>query len=216
VWQNLYFAFKNWDFSILMGLIYWLLAVAVTLRNQWDMYAGVAVIFGWALIGYTFSQEKSRRAAVWISSTLHAAAHTLLLLYSATCLAKFNAAHFALSGAWYSNWLWLGLLLAEMFPIGFLLGSSFFGWNMMLTCRFFRMNSNDAFSALRLGAYNNFVRMKITEDNVEFFVIGLEQPPRRDDWTENPKHGPHTTDQPRFLPKAPLQPHLIETFSLNG
>jgi hypothetical protein len=140
----------------------------------------------------------------------------LLLLCSTLNLAQYNQTNFDFSGAWYSNWLWLGLILAEMFPIGFLLGSSFFGWNMMLTCRFFRMNSNDAFSALRLGAYNNFVRMKITEDNVEFFVVGLEQPPRRDDWETNPKHGAHTPDQPRFLPKEPLKPHLIETFSLRG
>jgi hypothetical protein len=87
---------------------------------------------------------------------------------------------------------------------------------MMLTCRFLRMNSNDAFSALRLGAFGNFVRMKITEDNVEFFVIGLESPPARRDWVVNPQHGPHPSDQPRFLPKTPLNPHLIETFSLNG
>jgi hypothetical protein len=101
-----------------------------------------------------------------------------------------------------------------MFPVGFLAGSSFFGWNMMLTCRYFRMNRNDAFSALRIGAYNNFVRMKIAEDGVEFFVVGLENVPSRDDWQKNPKHGPHTPDEPRFLPNRPLEPHLIESFSL--
>ncbi len=56
-----------------------------------------------------------------------------------------------------------------MFPIG-LIGSSFFGWNMMLTCRYLRMNRNDAFSALRIGAFNNFKRMKITENAIKFFV----------------------------------------------
>src|SRR6185312_8873053 len=143
-------------------------------------------------------------------------AHVLLLISAARYFASYNAAHFVLTSAWYSPWKWLGLLLVEMFPVGFVLGSSFFGWNMMFTCRFFRMNRNDAFSALRMGAYNNFVRMKITEDNVELFVVGLEKVPSRDDWRENPKHGPRTPDEPRFLPVQSLQPHLIEQFVLQN
>jgi hypothetical protein len=215
VWRNWFFAFTNWDFSILMGLVYWLLAVAITLRDEWDMYGLIAVIFGWSLIGYTTAQEKSRRPTVLITSAIHASAHILVVIFAARWLASFNNTHFTLSGAWYSNWKWLGLLLLEMFPIGFFAGSSFFGWNMMLTCRYFRMNRNDAFSALRIGAYNNFVRIKLTEKSADFFVVGLENVPTRDDWQQNPKHGPHTVDEPRFLPKDKLQPHLIETFRIS-
>jgi hypothetical protein len=214
VWRNWRFALTNWDFSILMGFVYWLLAIAVTLRNEWDMYGLVTIIFGWALIGYTTNQEKSYRPTVLITSALHALLHILVLIYATRCFAAFNDANFALTGAWYSVWKWLGILLLEMFPVGFLVGSSFFGWNMMLTCRYFRMNRNDAFSALRIGAYNNFVRLKITEESADFFVIGLNDVPGRDDWQKNPKHGPHTPDEPRFLPKEKLVPHLIETFSL--
>jgi hypothetical protein len=214
VWRNLFFAFTNWDFSVLMGLVYWLLAVGITLRDQWDMYGLVAVLFGWSLIGYTAAQEKSYRPTVLISSAVHAAAHILVVIFVTRYFASFNETHFTLSGSWYSNWKWLGLLLLEMFPVGFLVGSSLFGWNMMFTCRYFRMNGNDAFSALRIGSYNNFVRLKITESSVEFFVVGLGNVPTRDDWQENRKHGPHTPDEPRFLPKDPLQPHLIERFSL--
>jgi hypothetical protein len=74
------------------------------------------------------------------------------------------------------------------------------------------MNRNDAFSALRVGAYNNFVRMKISEESVEFFVVGLEKVPSRDDWQVNPKHRANTPEEPRFIPRTPLQPHLIERF----
>jgi hypothetical protein len=214
VWKNLYFAATNWDFSILMDVVYWLLGLAVMVRDQWDMYGFIAIIFGWALMGYTITQEKSHRPAVVISSALHAMAHTLLVIIAARSFVAWNGSHFVFSDAWYSTWLWLGLVLLEMGAVGLILGSSFFGWNMMITCRFLRMNSNDAFSALRMGAYNNFVRMRITEDNVEFYVVGLEAPPKRDDWQANPKHGPHTADEPKFLPKTPLSPHLIERFSL--
>ena len=214
VWRNLYFALKNWDFSILMGVIYWFLALAIGLRDQWDMYLLIAGIFCWSLMGYTTNQEKSYRPTVLITSFLHSLAHIILVIFAAKCFAAFNEQHFVLTGSWYKVWEWLGLLLIEMFPVGFVLGSSFFGWNMMITCRYFRMNRNDAFSALRIGAYNNFVRMKITEDNVEFFVVGLEKVPSREQWQENPAHGPYTSDQPRFLPAAPLEPHLIERFTL--
>jgi hypothetical protein len=215
VWKNWIFAITNWDFSILMGLVYWLLAVAVTLRDQWDMYGLAAVIFGWSLIGYTTNQEKSYRPTVLISSAIHASAHILVVIFAARYFASLNDAHFTLTGAWYSPWKWLGPLLLEMFPAGFLIGGSLFGWNMMLTCRYFRMNRNDAFSALRIGAYNNFVRLKIAQDRVDFFVVGLENVPSRDDWQVNPNHKANTPDEPRFIPRTPLQPHLIERFSLN-
>ena len=212
VWRNFFFAFTNWDFSVLMGLIYWLLAIAVTLRDQWDMYFFVAVIFGWSLIGYTTNQEKSYRPAVLVTSALHALAHILVVIFVTRWFAALNDTNFILTGAWYSNWKWLGILLIEMFPVGFLVCSSFFGWNMLLTCRYLRMNRNDAFSALRVGAYNNFVRMKISEESVEFFVVGLEKVPSRDGWQVNLKHRANTPDEPRFVPRTPLQPHLIERF----
>lgn len=214
VWRNWFFAFTNWDFSIFMGLVYWLVAAAVTLRDQWDMYAFVAIVFGWALIGYTTTQEKSYRPTVLISSAIHAAAHILVVVLSARYLSTYNDAHFMLTGAWYSNWKWLGLLLLEMFPVGFLAGGSFFGWNMMFTCRYLRMNRNDAFSALRIGAYNNFVRLKIKEDSVDIFVVGLETVPSREEWQKNPKYDSHTPDEPRFIPTTPLRPHLIERFTV--
>jgi hypothetical protein len=214
VWGNLFFAIKNWDFSVLMGLVYWLFAIAVTLRDQWDMYFFIVVVFGWSLIGYTTKQEKSYRPTVLITSAVHALAHILVVIFAARWFAAYNDSYFALTGAWYSNWKWLGLLLVEMFPIGFLVGGSFFGWNMMLTCRYLRMNRNDAFSALRIGAYNNFMRLKIREDSIEAFAIGLENVPDRDDWMLNPKHKPNTPNEPRFIPRTPLRPHLIETFRI--
>lgn len=43
------------------------------------------------------------------------------------------------------------------------------------------MNRNDAFSALRLGQYNNFLRVRIDGDNVDIFAVGLDDVPHRDD-----------------------------------
>jgi hypothetical protein len=212
VWRNLWFAFTNWDFSCLFGVIYWLMAIGLTLRDQWDMYALVAVLFGWVLIGYTTKQEKSYRPVVLISSFLHAAAHVAAVIYFARFFAQWNDAHYVLSGQWYSVWKWLAILLVEMGAVGFLVGSTLFGLNLLITCRWFRMSRNDAFSALRVGRYNNFLRIRIKGEEMEIFAIGLDDVPRRDDWVANPKYVRFNPDQPVFI--ADLQPHLIERFAV--
>jgi hypothetical protein len=56
--------------------------------------------------------------------------------------------------------------------------------------------------------------MKIKEESLEVFVVGLESVPDRDGWALNPKHKPNTPDEPRFTPALSLKPHLIEAFSL--
>jgi hypothetical protein len=214
VWRNLWFAFTNWDFSCLFGVIYWLMAIGLTLRDQWDIYALVAVMFGWVIIGYTTKQEKSYRAIVLISSFLHAAAHVAAVIYFARFFAQWNDAHYVLAGLWYSVWKWLGILLAEMGAVGFLIGSTLFGLNLLITCRWFRMSRNDAFSAFRLGRYNNFLRIRIKGEEMEIFAVGLDDVPKRDDWVANPKYVRFNPDQPVFIAEQGLQPHLIERFAV--
>src|SRR5216684_628536 len=89
---------------------------------------------------------------------------------------------------------WLGLLAAEMIPVGFLVGSTLFGLNMLITCLCLRMNRNDAFSSLRIGSYNNFLRQRLAEDGFDVFAIGLEEVPGREDWIANPMHKPGHPD----------------------
>ncbi|CCD99035.1 metallophosphoesterase [Bradyrhizobium sp. STM 3809] len=153
---------------------------------------------------------------VIITSLIHASAHVATALFAARAFASFNQDHFTLSGQWYSVWKWLGLLAAEMGVVGFVLGSSYFGLNMLITCRWLRMNRNDAFSALRIGGYNNFLRLRIEGDDVQVHAIGLDDVPQRHEWRENPDYKPGNSAQPRFVPAGPLRPHLIETFVVSG
>jgi hypothetical protein len=116
---------------------------------------------------------------------------------------------------WYSGWIWLATLLVEMGVAGFVLGGTIFGLNMLFTSLFFRMNRNDSFSSFRLGGYNNFLRIRLNGETAEVYAIGLMDVPHRDDWIDNPKSkigpdGRRNSDEPVFVPKKPLQPHLIE------
>jgi hypothetical protein len=122
----------------------------------------------------------------------------------------------SLQGEWYSAWKWLGILLLEMGFVGFLAGGAIFGLNMLVTCRWLRMNRNDAFSALRIGRFNNFLRLRIQGDKVEVFAIGLEDVPHRNDWNENPDYKAGHPDEPRWIPLDPLRPHLIEKVVVSG
>jgi hypothetical protein len=210
-WWNLIFAFTNWDFSLLMGAIYGLAGILIGLRDQWDAYAILTLFFGAPILWYTTDQEKSRRPAVLISCALHTLAHVVAVVLSAQMFTAWNAVNQILPGQWYSGWIWLLTFLLQMGVVGAVIGSTIFGWNMLITCLALRMNRNDAFSSFRLGSYNNFLRVRISGDTAEVFAIGLEDVPRRKDWKDNPKHKPPGhPDEPVFIPERPLKPHLIE------
>lgn len=213
VWRNLFFAFTNWDFSLLMGAIYTIFGGAIALRDEWDTYMIIAGIFAWAIMGYTMNQEKSRGWGVLISSAVHTLAQATAVITAGHLFKLFNDANPLFSGHWFDVWARLIRLLAEMVPVGFLVGSTLFGLNLLITCRWMRMNRNDAFSALRLGRYNNFLRLRIDGDHVDIFAVGLDDVPGRDDWIANPDCPAARNDpfQPVFIAKNGLNPHLIET-----
>lgn len=251
IWGNLWFAFKNWDFSILMAIIYFLIGAVVGLRNEWDVYIIVALMLGLGIVSYTTDQEKVslfkmikerrrldqfpdtnaevqkakvektdlqlRKAETVVTASLcHTAAHAAVVLLAAHCFATFNAQNFTLIGEWWHVWKWLGILAVEMGLVGFLIGSTIFGLNMLITGLCFRMSRNDSFSALRIGRYNNFLRIRVDGDTVEIYAIGLENVPHRDDWIDNPKM--KQAGEPHFIPTKgkELKHHLIEKVVVSG
>jgi hypothetical protein len=52
--------------------------------------------------------------------------------------------------------------------------------------------------------------MRIKGGGIEVFAIGLEDVPKRKDWIANPRATPGNQDEPVFISKRPLQPHIIE------
>ncbi|MGY3618096.1 hypothetical protein [Bradyrhizobium sp. USDA 10063] len=81
--RNVVFAFTNWDFSLLMGGIYFLFAALISLRDRPDVYALIAAVFGASLIGYTIKQEVSNKFKIWSTAAVHAAAHVVVLVCAA-------------------------------------------------------------------------------------------------------------------------------------
>jgi hypothetical protein len=70
------------------------------------------------------------------------------------------------------------------------------------------MNHNDAFSSMRLDSHRNFLRMRIKDDEVKIYPIGLTNTPKRSDWRLNDKKV--GSPPPAYVPVSPLVPHVIE------
>jgi Calcineurin-like phosphoesterase len=211
LWRNLWYAFTNWDFTILMGAIYALFAVALNLRPHWDAYIITFLIFAGTLLAYTRYQEKLDAPVIYISSLLHGLAHTCAVIILTICFAAYNDTLFLPTDEWWDVWRWLIPLVVEVGIVGGIVGAFLFGLNLLITCRWFNMNTNDAFSALRLNTYRHFLRICIKSENeVIIYPIRLDKIPSRDDWQKNPQAQPDKQDQPVFLPREPLDPHLIE------
>ena len=95
--------------------------------------------------------------------------------------------------------------------LGGILGGFIFGFYWVTTTAVFGMHM-DAFSALGLADYKNFLRMRFEEDKATIYAIGLDQVPGRKGW-RRPRKGEVLPDnKPQILPKRPLRPHVIEKF----
>ena len=141
---------------------------------------------------------------VLATSLVHSLGQVAVVIYAARFFASWNETHIVLTTEWWRVWEWLVLVFLEMGAVGFFVGATLFGINLLITCAFFRMNHNDAFSAFRMNRYNNFLRLRIEGDHVEVFAIGLKQVPKRSGWFKNrdAREG------------APEQPFLQHRYSL--
>lgn len=203
LWRDLFFAFTNFDFALFLGLVYWLFALLMHARPQWDAYGATFLVFAVSLISYTAYQERTWRARVWLMNLLHAAAHTYAIYHLTSAFDAFNERHVPLSTEWYGVYEWLALTLLEIGLAGALIGGTIFGVYFALSCAFFDMSHNDAFSAMRIKRYKNFLRIRIKDDEVTIYPIGLTDIPRRNEWRPS-------ADGTTFDPPEPLAPHLIE------
>ena len=73
-----------------------------------------------------------------------------------------------------------------------------------------KLRDEDAFAALRIKHYRNFLRMKFEPDQMTIYPIGVDKVPRFSGWTSHPADGPVPEGRSTLVPREPLVPHLIE------
>jgi hypothetical protein len=206
---NFYFARLNPGFCFFgLGVIYWL--AGLTYLHLWpDSLVLTPIIFALGFWAYTKRQEGDSRITKFLSIA-NAIIHS-----TAVCVLSMSLYHAnnALLPSWLlSDAYWsippVALFAAEMMLIGGAVGGYLFGVYLYLSSSRFNMNHNDAFSSMRLDSYRNFLRIKIKDDELTVYPIGLTDIPKRSDWRENSeKKG---CPPPAYIPVEPLSPHLIE------
>jgi hypothetical protein len=107
----------------------------------------------------------------------------------------------------------VGIVLypAQMIILGALVGGSLWGFYWVLTGLFGRMHAEDAFAALRIKNYKNFLRLKIEPDRLTIYPLGVDKMPAPDDWMNAPRGKsnplPHN---PKLIAVKPIDVRLIE------
>jgi hypothetical protein len=105
----------------------------------------------------------------------------------------------------------LGLIMypLEMIILGGFAAGLLWGLYWVLT-GLFRMHAEDAFAALRVRDYKNFLRLKFERDRLTIYPIGIDRLPRRRDWTTPHPDRPRAPHNPRVVPIKPIEIRLIE------
>lgn len=220
-WWNLLFPLWNPWFGLLTGALALLTAKAFLsdLRtfklSQFDQalmtvfrdaliapFAIFWVLF--ILLGFMFFTRSPSWPYRITAGLLHGLAHLLIVFFTSWWVSYY------LSGGNKVDFTVGQLLLGGLliFIGGWIAGSFIMGFYLLISLNFFGRHHNEAFSALKIEDYKNFVRFKIEENgDLLIFPIGVRRVTKK--WKENPP-----SIEPRIVPEVEPdekdKPFLIE------
>lgn len=202
---NIGFALTNPGFSLVLGAIYGLLGFWLSVRFQLDTALITLLVLAAGFCAYAVHQEQEHARKAAGAAFLHAACHWGAVVLLAFVVNRFQDLPLGGSAV---GWGQLFLLLIIGLTAGTLFAGTLFGLNLWVTCRWFGMNHNDAFSAMRLDSYRHFLRIKLQGDVMTVYPLGLDRVPTRDQWRQSP--GAPAPGVPMFLPPDGTRMSLIE------
>jgi hypothetical protein len=98
-----------------------------------------------------------------------------------------------------------------MIGLGALAGGMLWGLYWVLTGVVARMHAEDAFAALRIANYKNFLRLKLEPDKLTIYPLGIDRVPGPDDWLNAPRRGDGMLpNNPKLIPAKAIGVRLIE------
>ncbi len=167
----------------------------------------IIVVFWLGLVGFAKPcqrlSEKAQKLLKWPMGTIHVALHVLAVTLVGLASVKLVSLVFA-GGAWFTV-----LLLAVMGALGGLVGGLVMGLYLAASCALFASHGNEAFSAMRLTSYKNFLRLHLDpQGQVTVYPIGVDKSPKASRWKVDPDGPP---DEAWIAPAGPPPAaHLIE------
>jgi len=222
-WKNVFgFIFSSPKFGFITAILYPLLALLIhgeikgafswrlALKATIDRFTSeplaliVVVLMILGLIFFTDSNSTIyRRTAGAIHGITHLVA-VFFLGWLGYLLSLWINAKFGVTGETTRNLVWFGSVIAVCGLGGYLLGSFIMGLYLFVSLHIFGRHDNEAFSAMKIEDYKNFLRMHIDKQgNLTIYPIKIEKVARRWDYIENNGNG-------FYEPQVKLEPELIE------
>lgn len=218
-WRNLAFVAKNWQFGLIPAILYTLTCWSVMadvgrfgLSEWWLAFktASVASISNpgpvfWILAvwgGFLLFTDTYSKLYRWIAGTVHGLTHLFCLFLIGWFATYIGEQYFHL--IFRSTWQ---LLLAGglIFVLGWIVGSIVMGIYLLISLNIFKYHANEAFSALAIQDWKNFLKVKIDETGVTIFPIGIRRVARKWKATEDMRGSIYVPDDPKATP-----PELID------
>lgn len=219
-WGNLLFPVRNPWFGVVPATLYSLLAWTIGATVRWQPprglfdpllqtgrafrdNPGVGLLFAAVLAAFVFFTDTHSPLYKWAGGLAHAFAHYAALFYIGWGTAFLVYRLFP-----HGPFLQLVFGAALVFAAGWLVGSFVVGVYLLVSLGVFGRHSQEAFSALRIEDYKNFLRLRIDADgSLTLYPVGIERVPRsyrarRDD--------EQALTPSRFVPEDGTPPRLIE------
>jgi 3',5'-cyclic AMP phosphodiesterase CpdA len=217
--RNLAFGWLNPKFGIVPALLYfatsWLVAAAVDFARPagaLDALALTAAAFatqpgltlwmlGFAAVFVLFNQSRSK-VYRWLGGLAHAAVHWVCIFHVGW--GAIDLAQWLLPDSPFLQFLLSGALT---FGGGWIVGSAVMGLYLLVSLNVFGRHSEEAFSALAIQDFKNFLRIHVAADGtVTIFPVRIDRVPRR--WRE--RAAAQAGNPSRWVPDGPLGTGLIE------
>lgn len=201
-WWNLAFLLKNWRFGILTGILYVLTARAFLSdlgKYDWkDFFMAFRTVFHDALTepfalfwviaflgGFILFTDTSSKRYKWIAGPIHGLAHLGGIFLVGWRVSYYWAPGVGLN---YNSIRELLIAAVLIFIGGFIIGPVIMGIYLLISLNVFGRHHNEAFSALKIEDYKNFVRFKIEKNgDLVIYPVGVKKAIKK--WKDGDNNG---------------------------
>lgn len=193
-WGNFAFIFKNPTFGILTAAIYavlawmihgvvdgeftWKKAFDATIDRLINEPIALLIVVG-MLLGLVFFTDSNSTIYRRTAGTIHGLAHLAAIFvfgWLGYLVGVWLTVKYHLVNLTYINLVWFFSVMAVSALGGYVVGSIIMGLYLFISLHIFKRHDNEAFSALKIEDYKNFLRLHIdAKGNLNVYPLKIEK-----------------------------------------
>lgn len=223
-WRNLGFLFLNPQFGCATALLYTLTCWSVMANigglgiGRWSValkrvigtsIANPTAVF-WILLvwgGFLLFTDTHSKWYRWIAGTLHGLAHVLAMFFIGWFASYVGVSWLHWPFKSPKQLLLAGILIAAL---GWIVGSVVMGVYLLVSLNLFKRHANEAFSALAIPDWKNFLRLNIDKNGqLTIFPVGIRRVPRKWKPSDEARGSIFLPDDPKATPPALIEEPII-------